>query len=155
MLDLIGAAKVAKDLLEFFAALTNKREIAKYMSACCLAALSVDALANNCIVIHQQDRNFVQAIHQGRDTAGKDSFANWLLKERLSGDIGSGLVFGYIGSAAGPRRSRTSPHHELSLSCTPTESSTGLPSARAPRVPDPQRPQPVHLLQRLGRSTSF
>jgi hypothetical protein len=73
----------------------------------------------------------------------------------ISGDIGSGLVFGYVGSAAGPRRSRTSPHHELHLSGTPTESSTGLPSARAPRVPDPQRPQPVHSLQRLGRSTSF
>jgi hypothetical protein len=106
MLDLIGAAKIATDLLEFFAALTNKREIAKYLSACWLAALSVYALANNCIVIHQQDRDFIQAIHQGRDTAGKDPFANWLLKERLSGDIGSGLLCRGPEASADPETER-------------------------------------------------
>ena len=83
MIDIIGAVKATKDVLDFISLQTNKLEIAKYGVACCLVAACTCGINNNCLIIREQDRQLIEAVHAGRDTAGRDPFAAWLLSQRL------------------------------------------------------------------------
>jgi len=83
MIDIIGAVKATKDVLDFISLQTNKLDIAKYGVACCLVAVCTYGIANDCLIIREQDRELIRAVHAGRDTAGRDPFAAWLLSQRL------------------------------------------------------------------------
>lgn len=83
MIDVMGAVKTTKDILDFISLQTNKGEIAKYGLACCVVAVGMYGVTNDCVIVREQDRELMRAVHLGRDTAGKDPFAAWLLSQRL------------------------------------------------------------------------
>ena len=83
MIDIIGAVKATKDILDFVSLQTNKLEIAKYGFACCLVAVCTYGINNDCVIVRPEDRELIRAVHVGRETAGRDPFAAWLLSQRL------------------------------------------------------------------------
>ncbi len=83
MIDVIGAVKATKDVLDVISWPANKLEIAKYAAACCLVAACGYAVANDYFIAGDQDRELIRAVHSGRETAAVDPFAAWLLNESL------------------------------------------------------------------------
>lgn len=83
MMDIIGAVKATKDVLDIILLPSNKRALGRYGVACSLVAVCTLGVTNDFFVIREQDRELVRAIHAGRDTAGKNAFAAWLLEHRL------------------------------------------------------------------------
>src|SRR5579863_8062172 len=83
MIDVIGTVKATKDVLDLISWPANKLEIAKYLAACCLVAACAYGVKNDYFIADDQDRELIRAVHSGRETAGADPFAAWLLNECL------------------------------------------------------------------------
>ena len=80
MIDFIGVIKTVKGVLDLVSA---KAALSRWVIAFCLVAVGELGVKNNCFVLEQQDRDLISAVHTGRETAGKDSFALSLFNQRI------------------------------------------------------------------------
>jgi hypothetical protein len=83
MIDIVGAVRATKEVLDVISVTGNKREVARYGLACCLVAGCTFGITNDYFVLREQDRELIRAVHAGHETAGKNQFAAWLLEQRL------------------------------------------------------------------------
>jgi len=84
MIEMIpGIARVMKDLWEFISTQKDKPGLVRYGFACTLAGVFAYLLSSDCIAYRCEDRQLLQAVHTGRRTAAKDTFAEWLLNQRI------------------------------------------------------------------------
>jgi hypothetical protein len=79
----LGTIKGVKELLDLMSTLNDKHGMVRYAFACSTVGMGIFMFANSYVIYERQDRDLIQVVHTARQTAGMNSFAKWLLDERL------------------------------------------------------------------------